>query len=128
MSIMTAIKRGSAAVLSAYNQQKRDAEDRAKRRMANAKTKLERERAKLVLEREKVALQRELADAKLALARDKSTLAKERAALRGPSRISGVSKGLSSGFKSFAKWYDQGMAPPKRRISVKKKVTTRKGK
>jgi len=121
MSITSAIKRGASAVQLAYSQQKQVAEKRAKRKMANARTKLERERAKLELEREKVALQRELAEARLALAKDKAALAKTKASARGPSRMSGVSKGLSSGFKSFAEWYDRGGAPPKKRKKVAKK-------
>lgn len=123
MSIKTAIKRGTSAVQSAYNQQKQAAEDRAKRRMASARTKLEKERAKLELEREKVALQRELAEAKLALARDKEALAKTRASVRGSSRAAKLGKGLSSGFKSFANWYDQANAPPRKRKAIKRRTT-----
>ena len=126
MSITSAIKRGTAAVQSAYTQQKQAAEDRAKRKMASARTKLDKERAKLVLEQEKVALQQELADARLALARDKKALAKARASARGPSRLAGVSKGLSGGFKSFAKWYDRGTAPPKRRKTAKRKTVAKR--
>ena len=126
MSITSAIKRGATAVQSAYAQQKQAAEDRAKRKMASARTKLEKERAKLVLEREKVALQQELADARLALARDKVALAKARASARGPSRIAGVRKGLSSGFKSFAKWYDRDTAPPRKRKTTKRKTAAKR--
>jgi len=124
MSVMTAIKRGSTAVQSAYSQQKQAAEERARRKMANAKTKLEKERAKLELEREKVKLQQELANAKLALTRDKAALAKTKASARGPSRMSGVSKGLSSGFKSFANWYDRNSGPPRKRTATARRKTT----
>ena len=129
MSITSAIKRGASAVQSAYTQQKWAAEERAKRRMASARTKLEKERAKLALEREKVALQQELADAKQALARERRDLAEARASARGPSRMSGVSKGLSGGWKALEKWYDRGSAPPKKRKTVtKRKITTAKRK
>ena len=126
MSITSAIKRGTSAVQSTYSQQKRAAEERAAKKMANARTKLEKEKARLVLEREKVALLRELADAKAALAQEKAELSKAKAVARGPNRMSGVSKGLSSGFKSFANWYDRGTAPPKKRRTTKRKTVARK--
>ena len=122
MSIKTAIKRGTSAVQSAYNQQKQAVEDRARRKMANAKTKLEKDRAKLELEREKVKLEWELAEAKLALAKEKEALAKTKASARGPSRLSGVSKSLSSGYKALEKWYDRGSPPPKKRKATKRKT------
>ena len=121
MSITSAIKKGASAVQSTYNQQRQASEERARRKMANAKTKLGKEKVKLELEQEKVALQQELADAKLALAKSKAALAKTRASARGSSRASAVGKSLSGGFKSFAKWYDRGSAPPKRRKGATKK-------
>jgi len=125
MGFTQAIKKGISGVQSAYARQKAAAEARAKRRMETARTRLEKERIKLQLEREKLALQRELAEAKLAVRREKADLAKARAAIRGPSRLAGLSKSLSGGYKSLEKWYNRGSAPPRKRRTVAKRTARR---
>ncbi len=59
-----------------YAQQKKAAEERAKRRMAQAKSGYERERIKAELESEKLKLQRQMYEAKASVLRGKEAVAK----------------------------------------------------
>ena len=125
MSIIGSIKRGAGAVQSAYNQQKVAAEERAKRKIANARTKLEKERGKLELAREKIALQRELFEAKAAIRREKVAITTEkRAAGQIPftERASGF---LKKSAKSFSQMQDSYYGKPKRK-TIKRKATVAK--
>lgn len=76
--LVAAAKRGVASIQTTYRDMQREAEERAKRKIAKAKTKYEKELAKAQLEREKLALQREMYEAKAAVVREREEVAKAR--------------------------------------------------
>jgi hypothetical protein len=126
MSILSAIKRGTGAVQSAYAKQKVAAEKRADTRMAKARTKMERERIKIGLEREKLALQRELLQAKAAVQREKAAVKAERAELarRKGSPFKSLSRGLSAGYDALDKFYNR--PAPRRTVTTRKRRVTKR--
>ena len=77
MSIMQRMKGTVQKLQDMHDCRVREAEERAKRKVAEARTKTEKEKAKLQLQREKMALKREFYEAKIAT--QKAKLATERA-------------------------------------------------
>ena len=120
-------KEGISAIQSAYNQQKKAVEDRAKRRMVVAKTKYERERIKAELEMEKLQLQREMYEAKAAVERGREAVARARTAAQRKGG-SGIGKFISGTGKSFRQLQRglYGPLPRKRKTVVKKRTVARR--
>lgn len=122
-----AIKRGVSGVQSAYAQQKRAAEERAKLRMESAKTGYEKERIKAELERGNLRLQREMYDAKAAVQREKEAVAKAKRAAGVRSVGERASEFIGTTAKSIRSLQKKGN-PPKRRAkaTVKRKIIAKR--
>lgn len=112
---MGAIKKGIVGVQNAYNQEKKNAEERAKRKMEAAKTKYEKERIKAELEREKLKLQREMYEAKAAVQREKLAVARAKREAGIVSFGERAGKFMSKSLKSFQQLQQSLDKPPKKR-------------
>lgn len=126
------IKRGVTAVQTAYSNQVKSAEKRARVRMKNAKTRYEKERVKAELEREKLVLQREMYEAKARVAEEKRavTEARHRAGVvTWGDRAEGAGKSLGKagsklGREAWGAFSTIVSSKPKRRVV--RKATKRK--
>ncbi len=129
---LSAIRKGITGVQNAYEQQRKAAEDRAKRRMAQAATRMERERIQIGLEMEKLKLQKEMYEAKAAVQREREKVAQARNAsgVGLSRRVSRFMDTTRKGMSDFRKMQDSfyGSPPRKRKRVVGKRKTTNRTK
>ena len=120
--LTAAIKRGSAAVRKAYDQQRQFIEDRAAHRMADANTKLEKDRIKSEKKLAQLKLQRTAYDALAAVQREKEAVAQSKRA----AGIVGWGEKASGFISRTRKSIDKLQGSPTRRPAKRKAATIRK--
>jgi len=118
LMVTAATKRHLANLRGMHDRRVKEAEARAKAKMAIAQTKAEREKAKMALEREKLNLKRELYEARIATQKAKTAVKKARLEAGDLT----IGERLEATYRAFTK--------PKRRAvrrpATKKRKTTKR--